>query len=193
MEIQFKNYFAKYEKKDQNLVLENINFLIPQGSMVAIIGPSGAGKSTIFNAILDQLEIQSGVLEIDNKNLKDLSKKEHKKLLTKIGYLGQEPNLIEDLNVYENILHLYSQYKNFIFTFFKILTKKQKLEVFSVLEKLGILDKAFIRVSELSGGQKQRVEIAKLLLQKSELILADEPTSSLDILNAKEVINLLKI
>ncbi|SGA02495.1 peptide ABC transporter ATP-binding protein [Mycoplasmopsis arginini] len=100
--------------------------------------------------------------------------------------------MIEDLNIYENILHFYPSYKNKLFAFFKILTKKQKIEIFEVLESLNILDKVFTKVSDLSGGQKHRVEIAKLLLKKVEIILADEPTASLDIKTSKDIMNILK-
>ncbi|ENY69159.1 Alkylphosphonate ABC transporter, ATP-binding protein [Metamycoplasma auris 15026] len=188
--IHFKNYSASYFK-DKNAVLKDISLDIKKGQMIAFIGKSGAGKTTIFNALLKQLETKSGHLCINNKNIDKIKKREWKKIIQKVGYLSQETNLIEHLNVYENILHFYPKYKNKFFSFFHILTKKQKNEVFKILENLGILDKIYTRVSDLSGGQKQRVEIAKLLLKEVDIILADEPTSSLDIKTSKEIMGLL--
>ncbi|WP_369085750.1 phosphonate ABC transporter ATP-binding protein [Metamycoplasma spumans] len=189
-QLEFKNVFATY-KKNHDLVLQDVSFKIKKGEMVAIIGKSGAGKSTIFNAILKQLKITSGDIFLNGSSYKKMTNKQWKKELANIGFLSQQPNLIEDLNVYENILHFYTKYKNFIYSWVKILTKNQKHEIYQTLDKLGIFDKSFTRVSELSGGQKQRVEIAKLLLQDVSIILADEPTSNLDIINAEEVLSLL--
>ncbi|PZV99962.1 ATP-binding cassette domain-containing protein [Metamycoplasma auris] len=189
--IYFKNYSASYFK-DKNEVLKCINLEIKKGQMIAFIGKSGAGKTTIFNALLKQLQTKSGHLCINNKDIDRIKKKEWKKIIKKVGYLSQETNLIEHLNVYENILHFYPKYKNKFFSFFHILTRNQKKEIYQILENLGILDKIYTRISDLSGGQKQRVEIAKLLLKEVDIILADEPTSSLDIKTAKEIMSILE-
>lgn len=189
--IDFVNYSGSYQK-DKKLVLKELNLSIKKGEMIAIIGKSGAGKTTIFNAILKQLQTKSGNIFIKESDIDKLTNKQWKNIVKKIGYLSQETNLIEDLNIYENILHFYPSYKNKFFAFFKILTKKQKTEIFEVLESLNILDKVFTKVSDLSGGQKHRVEIAKLLLKKVEIILADEPTASLDIKTSKDIMNILK-
>ncbi|WP_369991397.1 ATP-binding cassette domain-containing protein [Mycoplasmopsis arginini] len=189
--IDFVNYSGSYQK-DKKLVLKELNLSIKKGEMIAIIGKSGAGKTTIFNAILKQLQTKSGNIFIKEFDIDKLTNKQWKNIVKKIGYLSQETNLIEDLNIYENILHFYPSYKNKLFAFFKILTKKQKTEIFEVLESLNILDKVFTKVSDLSGGQKHRVEIAKLLLKKVEIILADEPTASLDIKTSKDIMNILK-
>ncbi|WP_412031739.1 ATP-binding cassette domain-containing protein [Metamycoplasma buccale] len=189
--IEFKNVFATY-KNSNDLILRNVNFSINEGEMVAIIGESGAGKSSIFNAILNQLKIKKGDIFYNEKSLEKYSKKEFKKILNKIGFLSQSTNLISIENVYESILRTYTKFKNFFYQFFKILTKIQKEEIYSTLDNLNIFDKAFTRISELSGGQQKRVEIAKLLLQEVNLILADEPTSNLDLKNAQEVIKILK-
>ncbi|WP_373435541.1 phosphonate ABC transporter ATP-binding protein [Metamycoplasma equirhinis] len=189
--IKFENVNAKY-KNSHELVLKNANLTIEEGEMIAIIGLSGAGKTTIFNSILRQLDIVTGQILVNKKNILDYSKKQWKRTLKTIGYLSQSPNLIEDLNVYENILLFYSKYKNILCSLFKHLTKTQRKEVFSILGELDLFEKAFTKVSELSGGQKQRVEIAKLLLEEVSIILADEPTSNLDIKTAMDVLEILK-
>ncbi|MBN0970587.1 phosphonate ABC transporter ATP-binding protein [Mycoplasma phocoeninasale] len=188
--IEFRDVNANYKNSKQR-ALEGVNFSIEEGEMVAIIGPSGAGKSTIFNSILKQLHLISGQILIDNQDIFSLKKKQWKRIIRKIGFLSQEPNVIEDLNVYENILHFYSKYKNFVFALLKILDEKQKIEVYEVLNRLGIFEKCFTKVSELSGGQKQRLQIAQLLLQDVSIILADEPTSNLDIQTASNVLEIL--
>lgn len=189
--IEFNNYSASY-KKDKVNILNNINLEINKGEMIAIIGKSGVGKTTIFNALLKQLDTKSGYLNIDDNNIDSINKKQWKKVVRKIGYLSQETNLIDSLNIYENILHFYPKYKNKFFSFFKIITKQQKQEILETLDNLDIVDKIFTKISDLSGGQKHRVEIAKLLLKKVEIILADEPTSSLDVKTSKDIMNILK-
>ncbi|ACF07051.1 ABC-type phosphate/phosphonate transport system, ATP-binding protein [Metamycoplasma arthritidis 158L3-1] len=160
--------------------------------MVAIIGESGSGKSTIFNAILNQLQIESGEILIAGKSLKSYSKREWKKLLKLIGFLGQDPNLIDIENVYVNLKRSYTRYKNAFYEWFGILNQNQRNEIYETLNSLNIFDKTFSRVSDLSGGQKKRVELAKLFLKDASLILADEPTSNLDRKNAMEILNILK-
>ncbi|TPE56328.1 ATP-binding cassette domain-containing protein [[Mycoplasma] falconis] len=188
--LSFVDFSASYKNNDF-IVLQDINLTFKKGEMVAILGKSGAGKSTLFNAILHQVKSIKGSLIIDDKDIYTINKRKLKKVLNQVGFLAQEPNLIEELNVYENIINFYKKYKNPFFSFFKILTKKQKEEIYQTLANLGILGKAYTPIKSLSGGQKQRVEIAKLFLQESEIILADEPTSSLDIKNSEDVFSLL--
>ncbi|MGX9339770.1 phosphonate ABC transporter ATP-binding protein [Mycoplasma sp. 527] len=189
--IQFEHYYAAYPRSRMN-ILNDINLLINQGEMIAIIGRSGSGKTTLFNAILKQLKTSQGKLFINEYDIENISKRQWKKIVKRVGYLSQETNLIESLNVYENILHFYSKYKNVLFSLLKIITKSQKQEIYNVLDSLGILDKIFTKISDLSGGQKQRVEIAKILLRDVDIILADEPTSSLDIKTSKDIMSILK-
>ena len=185
MEIKFNNFSGKY-KKSSVTVLKDISFTINSGDMIAIIGKSGSGKTSLFNAILKQLHIAQGEIIINNYSLDNIKKREWKKIIKKVGFLSQDTFLLEDENVFQSILRTYTKYKNFFFELFKIITKEQKIEIFE------FLDKSFSAISSLSGGQKQRVEIAKILLKDVDLILADEPTSNLDVKTSNDVIQLLK-
>ncbi|QJR44386.1 ATP-binding cassette domain-containing protein [Mycoplasma miroungirhinis] len=189
--LKFQEVDIKYKTID-NPVLSNINFEIKEGEMVAFIGQSGVGKSTIFKSIVRSLKPANGQVLLNNENIYLQNKRKWKQTIQKIGFLTQQPNLIFSDNVYNNIVRSISQYKNKLYTIFSVLTRNQKRNIFEQLANLNILDKAFYRVSELSGGQQQRVEIAKLLTKKVELILADEPTSSLDFQTSLEVLDILK-
>ncbi|MBY7703576.1 ATP-binding cassette domain-containing protein [Vibrio harveyi] len=189
--IDLKNITVCYNNNKEP-VLDNINLEINKNEFIAIIGPSGVGKSTLFKVIINSLKPIKGKAKVLNQDLLKLSKKQKNQMLSKIGFLTQKPNLINTENVYNNITRSISQYKNIFYRIFNILSKEQKINIFTKLDELKILDKAFYKVSELSGGQQQRVEIAKLLVKNVELILADEPTSNLDHQTSLEVITLLK-
>lgn len=190
--IDLKNITVCYNNNKEP-VLDNINLEINKNEFIAIIGPSGVGKSTLFKVIINSLKPIKGKAKVLNQDLLKLSKKQKNQMLSKIGFLTQKPNLINTENVYNNITRSISQYKNIFYRIFNILSKEQKINIFTKLDELKILDKAFYKVSELSGGQQQRVEIAKLLVKNVELILADEPTSNLDHQTSLEVITLLKL
>lgn len=189
--IEIKNATVKY-KNDVFPTLEDISFDVNKSEMIAIIGPSGVGKSTLFKSLVKAIKLQNGSINIFGQNICAIGKKEWKKIIKKIGFLTQKPNLVPADDVYTNVQRAFIDYKNFIFKIFGILTKQQKEKIFETLEELDILEKTFYRVDDLSGGQQQRVEIAKLLIREVDLILADEPTSNLDNHTAKEVLVLLE-
>ncbi|MBU4690290.1 ATP-binding cassette domain-containing protein [Mycoplasma sp. ES3157-GEN-MYC] len=188
--IECKDINLTYKKNSED-VLQNINLNVYEGEMIAVIGPSGAGKSTLFKMFVRAIKPRSGEIKVFGKHISKISNKHWKKIIDRIGFLTQKPNLINTDNVYENIRRSHIKYSNFFFQIFGILNKKQKTKIFQTLDELNILDKAFSRVSDLSGGQQQRVEIAKLLIRDVDLILADEPTANLDNHTSKEVLDLL--
>ena len=165
-----------------HLVLNNINIEIQENEFCLIMGKSGCGKSTLLNIIglLDTYD--EGQVQLFNDNIpKPFSKKAEKLLKNKIGYLFQNFALIDNESVEYNLEIIMDKRKK----------DKQHL-INEALEKVGLDKYNDKKVCECSGGEQQRVAIARLLLKPCELILADEPTGSLDSYNKKIVCDLLK-
>ncbi|WPL39639.1 ATP-binding cassette domain-containing protein [Malacoplasma iowae] len=190
--IEFKNVTIKNFNQD-NTVLENINLLIPNNSFVAIIGNSGVGKTTFLNSIVKNCEIVDGEIIVDNKKISLLKRKQLVDFRKSVGWISQKNTLIDDLTVYDNLRINYKNQKNPFLRFFNFLNKKDKENLVAILDKLNIADKCYQKVKYLSGGQQRRVEIAKLLLNKYKIIVADEPLSNLDTKSSTDVLSLLKM
>ncbi|QJG67041.1 phosphonate ABC transporter ATP-binding protein [Mycoplasma phocoenae] len=188
--LEIKNLSFNYSKNLK--IFNDINLDIKKGEMVAIIGSSGVGKSTLFKLLVKSILPQSGIISLFGSNINEIKPKEWKKIIDKIGFLTQKPNLIISDSVFMNVKRSITQYKNNFYKLFSLITNEQKINIFKQLDDLNILSKAFYRVSDLSGGQQQRVEIVKLLVKNSELILADEPTSNLDRQTSQDVLDILK-
>ncbi|MGL4850542.1 MAG: putative bacteriocin export ABC transporter [Clostridium sp.] len=180
--IKLDKISKKYGERE---VLKDFSAKIESGEMVGIIGGSGSGKSTILNIIGLLEEYDSGELNIDGvKNIKINSKTAQKMLRETIGYLFQNFALVETENVYKNlelVLNYRGNNKN---------TKKEKIKV--ALEKVGLGGYENKKIFELSGGEQQRVALARLMLKECKIILADEPTGSLDRKNQELVMELLE-
>ncbi|AYK07533.1 ABC transporter ATP-binding protein [Brevibacillus laterosporus] len=173
------------KRYQDHLVLEHINLKVYEGEMLAITGKSGSGKTTVLN-IMGLLENpSSGTVKLFDKIPPRIGSAQANRLLrTKIAYLFQNYALIDDATVEYNleIPLLYSR---------KSKKEKQKLKM-DALEKVGMDIPLKQKTYGLSGGEQQRVAIARTLLKPCDLILADEPTGSLDIDNRNEIVKLLK-
>lgn len=186
--------FQKVQIHFQNMddiIIKDASFKIVSGMTVALIGPSGIGKTTLLNALFKGNFLLKGQILYNDQNVKKLKPKDTKAFLNKVTLLNQQPNLILEDTVYNNVKRSINTYKNTIYKLFGILTKSQREEIYRSLEKLDILSKSHSVTNELSGGQQQRVEIAKTMITKPEVILADEPTSSLDIQTAEKIVQQL--
>ena len=170
--------------ENQTQALYNINIEISAGEFIAVMGPSGCGKSTLLN-IMGLLDTPTrgayffkgeNVVGYPEARLSDI-RKDH------IGFIFQAFNLVDELSVYRNI-ELALLYHNI-----PALERRQRVE--AVMEKVGIAHRAKHRPSQLSGGQQQRVAVARAIVAKPVLLLADEPTGNLDSGNGREVMEML--
>lgn len=185
--IELINVQKKYSFKNKCInALDDINIKFEEGKLYGIMGESGSGKSTLMQIIGLLIEPTNGTLKIDGHNTSKLSEKNIANLRkTKLAYIFQSFNLIPTMNVTENvILPLYTN---------RNLTKKEKVErVNNLLNSLGIENRNKHYPNQLSGGEQQRVAIARALCNNPEIILADEPTASLDKENTIKILSILK-
>jgi len=184
--ISLNNVHKSYVTGSNSLhVLKGIDLEIGQGEFVSIMGSSGSGKSTLLNilGILDNYD--EGSYYLNGILIKDMSEKKAAQLRNELlGFVFQSFNLISFKNAMENVaLPLYYQGVN---------RKKRNKIALDYLEKLGLLQWATHMPNELSGGQKQRVAIARSLITKPKIIVADEPTGALDTTTSYEVMEILK-
>lgn len=162
-----------------NKILENFNLEIKKGESIAILGESGSGKSTLLNIIGLLDDSDSGEFNIlENKNIKLSSKEAEKLRRYEIGYIFQNFALIDNITVSEN-LDIALTYRGDI--------EDKNTEKLKILKEVGLEDKIDSKIYELSGGEQQRVSVAMVFLKPCNIILADEPTGSLDDMN-KEII-----
>ena len=185
--IEFKNVSKRYPNGFE--ALKNINLTIEQGEFVAIIGLSGAGKSTLIRTINRMHDITSGSLTVDGTDVMSLHGKSLRSFRRRIGMIFQSFNLITRTTVIKNVLTAFVPDLPWWRAAFGVFTKEEKMKALEALDKVGILDKAFVRADQLSGGQQQRVALARTLAQNPQIILADEPVASLDPVTAKQVMD----
>ena len=163
-------------------VLDNISIEFKSGEFVCILGESGSGKSTLLNIIGGLDNKYDGSVNIDNLNLKYINLDEYRN--EKIGFIFQNFNLINSLSVIDNIIVPIDKYNlSYSHKRRKAINLMRKLNIYSIKRK---------KINELSGGQKQRVAIARALISDPEIILADEPTGSLDESNSINILEILK-
>ena len=182
--IELKNIEKNYNTKKRIKVLNKINFSFKAGKIYSLMGPSGSGKSTLLNLLSLIDTPNSGTLKILNHTINHKYKSYNDKLrANKIGIIYQDNNLLSDFTTIENIyLSRLSIDEN---------KNKALVDAKKLIKKLGLNKRENHLASELSGGEMQRVAIARALINSPEIILADEPTGSLDLKNAKEVFKIL--
>jgi phosphonate transport system ATP-binding protein len=184
--LEVKNVGKNFGRK---ISLSSLSFVIEQGEKVAIIGPSGAGKTTLFNLFTGTLHPDTGSINIDGSPISYWSSK--KQLADKIGVIRQQFDLVESLQVVHNVLAGRLKDWGFFKSLWSLIFPQEKQVAYAALQRVGIEDKIYARTSTLSGGEQQRVALARMLVQKPEIILADEPVSSLDPARSEDVLKML--
>ena len=169
--------------------LNGVNLKVKKGEFLSILGPSGSGKTTLLRSINGLENIDNGKISFENEKINKVNLPEIQK---KTGMIFQEFNLVNNLSAINNVLSGLLNSSSKFLSMFYLFTKEQKLEALKALETVGLLNKAYERVDELSGGQRQRIGIARAIIKRPKLLLADEPVASLDPKAANLIMSLLK-
>ena len=169
--------------------LKGVNLKINKGEFVSILGRSGSGKTTLLRSINGLEKASGGEIYLDNKQVNFETINE---VQNKTGMIFQEFNLVNNLSAINNVLTGLLNSSNKFLSLFYLFSKDQKIDALKSLETVGLLEKSYNRSDELSGGQRQRVGIARAIIKKPLLLLADEPVASLDPKAADLILSLLK-
>ena len=172
-------------------ILSNISFEVSGKNSVAIIGPSGTGKSTLIRCVNQLIPPTSGDIYVSGENITGLRGGALRRARRKIGMVFQEFNLVERLTVMENVLCGRLGYVSSLRAWLRRYPQRDIDMAFNLLESIGLIDFTRQRADSLSGGQRQRVGIARAIMQEPHVLLADEPTSSLDPKTSVEIMELL--
>ena len=171
------------------VALKGVNLNVHKGEFVSILGPSGSGKTTLLRSINGLETMSGGKIYLDNKQV---SQNSINQIQEKTGMIFQDFNLVNNLSAINNVLTGLLNTSNKFLSLFYLFSKTQKIDALKSLETVGLLEKSYSRSDELSGGQRQRVGIARAIIKKPLLLLADEPVASLDPKAADLILLLLK-
>lgn len=164
--------------------LDNISFRIHKGEFVFIVGSSGSGKTTLIKLLLKEIKPTAGEIMVTGETYSDMKRKEIPMLRRKIGVVFQNFRLLKDRNVFENVAFAQQVIEKPM--------REIRRDVPATLTLVGLADKYKQFPKELSGGEQQRVALARAIVNRPELILADEPTGNLDPKNSLEIMRLLE-
>ena len=164
--------------------LKNVDISVDKGEFLFVVGSSGSGKSTFIKTLLGEVKISSGGLRVAGQNLRKMKRRELPFFRRRLGVVFQEFRLLEDRNVFENVALAQRV--------IGVSNERIKRNVMAMLEMVGLEKKARMFPKELSGGEQQRVAIARAMVNRPEILLADEPTGNLDPENSWEIMTLLE-
>ena len=182
--IELKNISKIFDNQKKVTVLRNLSFKFKKGKIYSLSGPSGSGKSTLLNLLSLIDRPSSGNIKIDNQNINYNKIEDNDKIRSNnIGIVYQEKNLLPDFTALENICLASLAVNNN--------PKIAEQESLKIIQKVGLKDRTDHFPSELSGGELQRIAISRAIVNKPRILLADEPTGSLDHENANQIFNLL--
>ena len=179
------NYRNVEVRQQEMIVLEEVNLKIQTGEFVYLIGKVGSGKSSLLKTMYGELDIHSGEAEVLGYDMTHIRRKQIPALRKRIGIVFQDFQLLIDRNVYDNL--------DFVLKATGCNDKrKRQFRIEEVLEQVGMSTKGYKMPHELSGGEQQRIVIARAILNKPEIILADEPTGNLDPETGRQIVELLR-
>ena len=182
--IELNNISKTFDNQKKISVLKNLSFKFKKGKIYSLSGPSGSGKSTLLNLLSLIDRPSSGNIKIDNRNINHNEIEINDKIRSSnIGIVYQEKNLLPDFTAIENVCIASLAANNN--------HKIAEQESLKIIQKVGLKDRINHYPSELSGGEMQRIAISRAIVNKPRIILADEPTGSLDHENANQIFNLL--
>ena len=185
--IEINNLRKKFNNETH--ALKGVSFKVKKGEFVSILGPSGSGKTTLLRSLNGLETIDSGEIVFDNNKI---TKENLPEVRKKTGMIFQEFNLVNNITAINNVLTGLLNSSSKFLSMFYLFTREQKLQALQALDTVGLLDKSYSRADELSGGQRQRIGIARAIIKKPLLLLADEPVASLDPKAALSTMKLLK-
>ena len=187
MMIKFEHVSKTYPNGVKGL--QDINLEIQDGEFIGIIGMSGAGKSTFIRTINRLNDITEGQLTVDGVEISGLKGKNLRQYRRKVGMIFKSYNLVPRISVIKNVLSFLVPDMPIMRVMFGLFSKADKIKALEALDRVSMLDKAFVRTDQLSGGQQQRVSLARTLAQNPSVLLADEPVAALDPVTAHEVMD----
>lgn len=183
LENVVKSYNPKHKNASPLLVLNGVSFEVEEKEFVCLVGKSGSGKTTILKLIIGEEKPDSGEIFFDGEKINYFSQKQLCKIRRKIGVVFQDYKLLNSKTVFENL--------SFVLDILEEDGKKQKDEILKALEIVNLAGKENFYPQELSAGEQQRLAIARALITKPKLILADEPTANLDPYNTLDILDIL--
>jgi phosphonate transport system ATP-binding protein len=176
---------------DGTVAVDGVTLRIAPGERVAVIGPSGAGKTTLFRLLNATLRPTAGRLWFDGEEVTRMSARRLRQLRRRIGTVYQQHNLVPQLRVIHNVLAGRLGHWSSAAALWSLIVPRERWRAVWALERVGMPEKLYARTAHLSGGQQQRVAIARVLVQDPEVILADEPVSSVDPALGQTIVQLL--
>ncbi len=174
---------------DGTVALKDVSLEVGQGEFVVILGPSGSGKTTLIRSINGLVTPITGEVVLNGQRV---CKENLREIRKRIGTIFQNFNLVGNLSTINNVLTGLLDSNGTLASLLYLFKKEQKIRALECLDRVGILAKAHVRADRLSGGQQQRVGIARAIVKKPVLLLADEPVASVDPLIAFNILSLLK-
>ena len=190
MRLQVQNIGKVFQGRVR--ALDGVSFALEQGEFVSVIGPSGAGKTTLFSILNGAERCDSGEVLMDGTPFTGARGREKREVQRRIGTIYQDFRLVENSTCLQNVLNACLPDMAFLPAVLGLFGAKRTAQARSLLERVGIGDKAEEPVKNLSGGQKQRVAIARALMRRPSILLADEPVASLDPVTGRQILELLQ-